>query len=181
MSMQNLQFVTRKQILQDLNQTNCPRPSTKLSNVVEQICEIVQDSVGSKFILCKLHEAPEPLKTDIFNKMFPILKSLMMNRFANTVIQKYFIIGRLDQRQKLFSVIQSNFIELCMNRYGSFVVQTALEHVTHTQLICFIKQCAGQNTVLLAENEYGSRIIQRIIRSTMVSSHQAKVNLLMAI
>lgn len=145
---------------------------SKLENIAGQVCDFAKDAIGSKFIMSKLNLTPEHRKIAVFDEMFPHLKTLMMDRFANCVVQKYFTIGTMNQRLKLFSEIQLNFFELSSSKYGSFVVRRAITQATNLQLICFMKQCTGQNVVSLAKDEHVNYIIQQFIRTANYYKHQ---------
>lgn len=99
----------------------------------------------------------------------------MMDRFANFVIQRFLMIGDMNQRHKLFSQIQSDFMELSRNGYGSYVVRKAIERATYDQLIGIMKQCTGKNVATLAEDINGNHILQHMIRSPMVVNHPIQV------
>lgn len=147
--------------------------SSKLGDITGQICQFAKDKTGSKFLICKLYEAPTDRKNAVFNEMIPNLKILMMDKFANLVVQKYFSVGNANHRQKLFSEILSNFFELSCSEYGSFVVRKAIKQSTNIQMISFMKQCAEQNVVSLATDIYGNYIIQELI---ITASHQCQVS-----
>lgn len=174
MSLQKPCFIFRRQY-RDLNFRH-QNSVSKLSHIAGRICEFARISDGSKFIICKLNEAREHQKNEVFNEIYPQLKTLMMDRFANLLIQKYFIIGNANQRLQLFSEIHSNIVELSLNEYGHYVVQKAIETASQQQLICFIKQFTEQNVVLLAKNANGNHVIQHILRSPMIVNHTAQVN-----
>lgn len=151
------------------------RPGSNLSDIAGHICEYARNFNGSKFIACKLDEAPEYRRTAVFNEMLPQLKTLMMDKHANFVVQKYFMIGNVIQRQKLFSQIESDFVELSRNGRGCYVVRKAIEQATNFQLVGIMKQLTGQNVVSLAEDVNGNNIIQQMIRSTVVAEHPVQV------
>lgn len=149
----------------------------QLNDISNHICEFAQDRDGSKFIQRKLDEAPDHRKKSIFNEIHTQLNALMMHRFANFVIQKYFHIGNEDQRAMLYRHIKVHFFELSRNKYGCRVVQKAIEQATTLQLFCLLEEFTEQNVLTLVLDANGNHVIQNIFRTAAsVPNRHIQVN-----
>lgn len=179
MPFQRSHFFSHKQKLKqdDQAQSNVSHPilasHLHTGNIAGQLCKLAQQKIGSSFIMSQLNEAPEHRKIAFFDEMFPNLKTLVTNRFANLVVQKFFAVANENLRRKLISQIQLNFFEFSCSEYGSFVVRKAIERATNVQLICFMKQCTEQNVVSMAKDPYGHFVIEQLIRT---ANRQCQVN-----
>lgn len=142
------------------------RNNYQLSRTDKHVCEFSQDREGSKFIQRKLDEATDQRKIKVFDEIHSNLHALMMHRFANFVVQKFFNIGTPDQRSKLYIHIQANFVELSLDKYGCRVVQKAIETATQHQFGCLLEQYTEQNVMCLVLNANGNHVIQNIFRTS---------------
>lgn len=137
-----------------------------LADIVNYVCEFSQDRDGSKFIQRKLDEAPDHRKSTIFNEIHANLHVLMLHRFANFVVQKFFTIGNADQCLKLYEHIKANFLALSLDKYGCRVVQKAIETATPLNLYCIMQQFTENNVMILVMDPNGNHVIQNIFRTT---------------
>lgn len=139
------------------------RANYQLTNIDRCVCEFSQDRDGSKFIQRKLDEAPDQRKNKIFEEIHAQLHALMMHCFANFVVQKFFTIGNLEQRQRLYAHVKAHFLELSLNKYGCRVVQKAIETAQPYQLAYLLDQFTEGNIMCLVYDANGNHVIQNII------------------
>lgn len=144
----------------------------QLHDIVNYVCEFAQDRDGSKFIQRKLDEAPDHRKTTLFNEIYANLHALMMHRFANFVVQKFFTIGNADQCLKMYEHIKVNFLELSLNKYGCRVVQKAIETATPLNLYFMMQQFSEENVMILVMDPNGNHVIQNIFRTAATSPNR---------
>lgn len=143
----------------------CANRINQLNDISNHICEFSQDRDGSKFIQRKLDEAPDHRKNTVFDEIHKNLHVLMMHRFANFVVQKFFNIGNECQRGILYQHIKVHFVELSLNKYGCRVVQKGIEKATTLQLSCLLEQFTEQNVIALVMDANGNHVIQNVFRT----------------
>lgn len=141
-------------------------PSTfQLSETDGFVCEFAEDRSGSKFIQRKLDEATDHRKNRIFEEICANLHILMFHGFANFVVQKFFVIGNVDQRNRLYDYIKEHFLVLSLNKYGCRVVQKAIDKATIHQLACLMEKFTEENIMCLVYDANGNHVIQHIFRT----------------
>lgn len=143
-------------------------PDLQLSHIVSHVYEFARDRDGSRFIQMKLDEASESHKCAIYREIKPHLLILMVDQFANFIVQKYIVIGNDEQRQEILLFIQLNFIELCKHPFGCRVVQRAIEHTQFDEESVLLQQFYGETVSYLAKNMHGHRVVQTAFRSATV-------------
>lgn len=102
----------------------------QLADIISHVEVFVCDRRGSKFVQQKLRDAPENRREMVYKEMKPKLMALMMNKFANFVVQKLYEIATKKQREEIFEIIIKNFQSLCSDIYGCRVVQFVMESST---------------------------------------------------
>lgn len=136
----------------------------QLNDIASHVVEFATDFYGSKFIQRKLDDATLFRKNAIFREMRPHLLRLMVDTFANFVVQKLFDVGNPEQQQEMIEVIRSNFVYFSMNKYGCRVVQTAIEKMSSFQQMYMVKICTKEDLILLSKDPNGNHVMQMYFR-----------------
>lgn len=136
----------------------------QLADIVSHVVEFVTDFDGSKFVQRKLDDAPVLRKEMIYREMRPNMYLLMKDRYANFVVQKFFDVGDLLQRLELVESIQNHFMELCLNRYGCRVVQTAIEKMPLQQQLSMVNRRTAGDIIQVAMDPNGNHVMQKYFK-----------------
>lgn len=164
MAQRRLNFFPRERNQPRRRHQSVHQRQNQLNDISNRICQYSQERDGSKFIQRKLDEATEHRRNAVFEEISTDLHALMMHRFANFVVQKYFNIGDSDQRDHLYRHVKAHFVELSLNRYGCRVVQKAIETATIFQLSCLLEQFTEQNVITLVKDPNGNHVVQNVFR-----------------
>lgn len=140
----------------------------QLADIISRVEVFVRDRRGSKFVQQKLRDAPENRREMVFLEMKPKLESLMMDKFANFVVQKLYEIGTKKQRDEMFEVVITNFQSLCFNIYGCRVVQFVMESSTPSDRHRIFAQLEN-NVVHFARDQFAHHILIKLFTSHVFS------------
>ncbi|XP_055317729.1 pumilio homolog 2-like [Sitodiplosis mosellana] len=88
----------------------------------------------------------------------------MKDAFGNYVVQKIFEIGAETQRHELRQIIQTEFMELSMHKYGCRVLQAVFEKSAVHQQIFIITLVFPDDFVELSKNDNGNHVMQQLFR-----------------
>ena len=61
------------------------------------------------------------------DEVLPRILNMVTDVFGNYVVQKFLDHGQLEQRLKIFGMLQGNVLSMSLQMYGCRVVQKALE------------------------------------------------------
>lgn len=159
---QNRHVSHRSFLLEDFRENRYP--NLQLNEIVSHVVEFATDHDGSKFIQRKLDDATENRKEAIYREMREHMLELMKDTFGNFVVQKFFDIGTEMQRFELLQLIHTDFMALCVHKYGCRVVQTAIEKSSLTNQIVILQAAANRDFGILAKNSNGNHVIQKCFR-----------------
>lgn len=143
-------------------------PDLQLGEIIRHVCAFACDRKGSKFIQLNLDEATDREKWFIFEEMRPTLLALMTDPFANYIVQKFIEVGSNEQREWILTLVEFNLMTLSTQKYGSRVVQSAIEYVSSLyQEHEIFKQFYGPDVVKLAKHVQGNHVVQFLFRSVV--------------
>lgn len=153
----------RSILLQNFLKRRCP--NLKLNDIIRHVCEFACDRDGSEFI--ESQWTTEQNNFFIFAEMQPNLLMLMKDQFANNIMQKIIEIGNKEQCQWILEIVKSHLMDLGSHKYGCHVVQRAIEYdlKNYNQEHSILHQFYGKNIVALAQDKYGSYVVQFLFRS----------------
>lgn len=136
----------------------------QLGDIVSHVVEFASDAEGSKFIQIKLDEATDNRKEMVFREMRQHLRHLMIHRFGNFVVQKFFDVGTMQQQFEIIVEIRDQFLLLSLHKYGCRIVQKAIQSST-IQYQNYLMQAINQEAALrMAVDANGNHVIQKIFR-----------------
>lgn len=103
------------------------KANLQLSDIVSHIQEFAMDINGSKFIIQKLRDAPESRKELVYAELKPAMLSLMKDKYAIFVMQRFYEIATSRQREEIIDFIYLRFVELSYDQNGTRMVQFVIE------------------------------------------------------
>lgn len=156
----NMEGALASSLLEELK--NNKTRSFELSDIVGNVVEFSTDQYGSRFIQQKLEIATVEEKTEIFPKIIPHARDLMIDVFGNYVIQKFFEHGTDSQRKELAGQITGHVFPLSLQMYGCRVIQKALEVVDVEQQTQIVTELDGF-IIKCVRDQNGNHVIQKCI------------------
>uniref|UniRef100_A0ACD5ZW28 Uncharacterized protein n=1 Tax=Avena sativa TaxID=4498 RepID=A0ACD5ZW28_AVESA len=120
------------------------------------------DPVGSRFILKKLNSATTGEIIMLYNEMTPRILTLIINVFANCVIQKLLDYGPPIYTRKLIGNLKGHVLDLSLQLYGCRVIQKAFEITDIDQKIEMAKEF-GSNLLKCACDQHANNTVQKCI------------------
>ena len=91
------------------------------------------------------------------------LTEVMCSHYGNYFIQKFFQKLNYHQRLFIFSIIQNNFLEICIDKSGTYSIQSLIDTIKTPFEEKIIENLLYKNLLLLFCNENSHHIIQKII------------------
>jgi len=119
-----------------------------------------QGSIYLQYLLSGLNE------NDINNflqKYQFYLIDIMCNHYGNYFIQKLFQRLNFFQRIFIFNLIQRNFLHICIDKSGTYSIQSLIDVIKTPQEEKILENLLCQNLLLLFCNENSQHVIQKII------------------
>ena len=96
-------------------------------------------------------------------RLSPHLTEVMCSHYGNYFIQKFFQKLNYHQRLFIFSIIQNNFLEICIDKSGTYSIQSLIDTIKTPFEEKIIENLLYKNLLLLFCNENSHHIIQKII------------------
>ncbi|KAG2300253.1 hypothetical protein Bca52824_036725 [Brassica carinata] len=149
-----------------------PKKSTSLAcmvNIYGSVSLMAKDQIGCR-ALQKLvdegtfHEFEVIFRGIIVNHVIDV----SMDQFGNYLVQKLIDLCDEEQRTLIVSVLTSNpvdLIQICLNNYGTRVVQKLIETVKTRKQIEMVKSGLEPCCLALVKNMNGNRVIQSCLTS----------------
>lgn len=134
----------------------------RLIDIKGHVPAISVDPIGSRFILKKLDTATTGEIIMLYNEIMPHIHTLIINVFANCVIQKLLDYGPAIYSRKLIGNLMGHVLELSLQLYGCRVIQKAFEITDIDQKIEMAKEL-GSNLMKCACDQHANQAIQKCI------------------
>ena len=96
-------------------------------------------------------------------RLSPNLTELMCSHYGNYFIQKFFLRLNYQQRLYIFNIIQNNFIDICIDKSGTYSIQALIDSIKTPFEEKIMENLLNKNLLLLFCNENSHHIIQKII------------------
>jgi len=136
--------------------------------------EFCKDQHGSRFIQLKLETASDEEKQLIFKEISQNSTALMMDIFANYVVQKLFEFGNQELCEILGAKVKENVLDLSQQMYGCRVVQRALEFVPLESLLGLIRAFDGPNITDYMQHQHFNHVIQKCVEVVSVRADRVE-------
>jgi len=137
----------------------------ELLEIVPHVVEFAKDQYGSRLIQSKLAVCTPDEKQLLYVAIKKEVTHLVLDPFANYVIQKFFEYGTLTQRRGLAAELRENVLELSFHMYGCWVIQRALEFLEgpgNAEQLLITNELHGE-VLRLVGNQNGNHVIQKCI------------------
>lgn len=137
----------------------------ELLDIVPHCVEFAKDQYGSRLIQSKLAVCTPDEKQLLYVAIKKEVKHLVLDPFANYVIQKFFEYGTLTQRRGLATELRGNVLELSFHMFGCWVMQRALEFLEgpgNAEQLQLSHELRGE-VLRLVGNQNGNHVIQKCI------------------
>ncbi|XP_047084928.1 pumilio homolog 5-like [Lolium rigidum] len=134
----------------------------RLIHIKGQVPAISVDPNGSRFILKKLDTATTGEIVMLYNEITPLMKSLIINVFANSVILKLLDYGPSVYTRKLIGNLKGYVLDLSLQLYGCRVIQKAFEITDTDQKVEMAKEL-GSNILKCVCDQHANHAIQKCI------------------
>ena len=96
-------------------------------------------------------------------RLSPNLIEVMCSHYGNYFIQKFFQRLNYQQRLFIFNTIQNNFLDICMDKSGTYSIQALIDCINTPFEEKLLENLLNKNLLLLFCNENSHHIIQKII------------------
>ena len=129
--------------------------------------ECAEDQFGSRYIQQVLDDIEldchDQFCQMVFAECLPHLQQLIVDVFANYVIQKLLRHGRSVNKAVIVDQIHGNMIKLTKNKYGCRVVQIAFEFAEHDQRELLLAEFKNCSIVELIKDQNANHVVQKLI------------------
>ncbi|CAM0874247.1 unnamed protein product [Alopecurus aequalis] len=139
-----------------------PNHDVRLIHIKGHVPAISVDPIGSRFILKKLDTSTTGEIIMLYNEITPHIRTLIMNAFANCVIQKLLDHGPPIYIRKLIDNLMGHVLGLSLQLYGCRVIQKAFEISDIDQKVEMAKEL-GSNLLKCVCDQHANHAIQKCI------------------
>ena len=119
-----------------------------------------QGSIYLQYLLQGLNE--NDINNFIQKYQFYLI-DIMCNHYGNYFIQKLFQRLNFFQRIFIFNLIKRNFLHICIDKSGTYSIQSLIDVIRTPQEEKILENLLCQNLLLLFCNENSQHVIQKII------------------
>ena len=99
----------------------------------------------------------------LFNNISPFISQIMCLEYGNYFIQKLIKKLSIDERLRIYQIIEPNFIEIATNKSGTHTIQSLIECANSSIELFALDKLLNINTLLLFLDENAYHIIMKII------------------
>ena len=138
----------------------------ELRDIWGRIVEFSRDQHGSRFLQQKLETADTAEREMVFAEIIGCVAVLVIDAFANYVVQKFFEFGSTCQRRTILIHLQGQLLSLTLDTYGCRVMQKAFQCCQPEEQAEMVRELGPENLFQCAMNENGNHVIQKSITST---------------
>ncbi|KAG8499260.1 hypothetical protein CXB51_005754 [Gossypium anomalum] len=124
---------------------------------------LAKDQYGCRFLERAIDEASREEIDMILMEVIGHVDELMLDPFANYVVQKLVVMCNKEQKsQIILMIVKDGFrlVNICLNVRGTRAVQKLLENLTSQQQISLIMSAVTTCVVALTKDMNGHRVIQ---------------------
>jgi hypothetical protein len=133
--------------------------------ILEELC----NHPKSKVIYAITHSDPDMDEIDkedlsiLFNNISPFICKIMCLEYGNYFIQKLIKKLSIEERLRIYQIIEPHFIEIATNKSGTHTIQSLIECANSSIELYALDKLLNINTLLLFLDENAYHIIMKII------------------
>ncbi|CAF1764686.1 hypothetical protein HID58_088016 [Brassica napus] len=144
-----------------------PKYYNSLADTRSKIYYMVKDQHGCRFLQRKFAEGDGNDIEMIFNEIIDYMSELMVDPFANYLVQKLLEVCNDDQRMQIVCSIARKpgfLIKISCDMHGTRVVQKIVETVKRQEEISIFISALRHGIVTLMKNVNGNHVVQRCLQ-----------------
>ncbi len=127
----------------------------------KQIGNYIKSRNNTGTMINLLKKLPSNKLTELLNMIQHKLKDIMISN--NKLSQKLFELCNTEQRLFILNSIKDNFIEIALNKWGSFSLQSLIKIVSLPEEQEIIKKCIEGKVYELAMDKQANFVLQKLI------------------
>ena len=127
----------------------------------KQIGNYIKSRNNTGTMINLLKKLPSNKITELLNMIQHKLKDIMISN--NKLSQKLFELCNTEQRLFILNSIKDNFIEIALNKWGSFSLQSLIKIISLPEEQEIIKQCIEGKVYELAMDKQANFVLQKLI------------------
>lgn len=141
-----------------------PTTNNSFDAIQGKVYETAKDQHGCRFLQRWLEmncntEAVQALMSEII----PHVGELMMDQYANFLLQKLFDVMPRDVRLKVAKVAAPKIASIAMTAHGTFSVQKMIETISCPEEMEMIREALSEDVVRLVKDAHGNHVIQKVL------------------
>ncbi|RLN42155.1 hypothetical protein C2845_PM01G05890 [Panicum miliaceum] len=136
-----------------------------MARVKEYIYFMAKDQYGCRYLQQKFEEGKHHVDV-IFEGIINHIADLMINSFANYLVQKMLDVCDEEQRLRIIAVLTQDpvrLVAICLNMHGTRAVQKLIETVTTREQIVLISSALQPAFMELVNDPNGNHVIQKCL------------------
>ena len=99
----------------------------------------------------------------LFNKIMPHLCTIMCLEYGNYFFQKFLKKLNLEQKLKVYNIIEPNFYNIAMNKFGTHSIQSLIDNIRTPYELFLLNRLISKNMYILFVNNNAYHIMMKII------------------
>ncbi|XWS14766.1 hypothetical protein CRYUN_Cryun35bG0036400 [Craigia yunnanensis] len=145
-----------------------PLNCLSLGDLSGRILALAKDQYGCRFLQRAIDEASIEEIDIIFMEVIDHVGELMLDPFANYVVQRVVDVCSEEQKsQILLMIVKDGFrlVNICLNVHGTRAIQKLLDKLTTQQQISLFMSALSPGAVALTKDMNGHRVIQYCLKN----------------
>ena len=153
------------------NEKNLPKKINKnqiqlIIHNIDVILSFLTSFKGSIFLQNFLFMIDKIDISILLNTIFPHISKIMCLNYGNYFIQKLIKKLNVQQRIKIYQIIDYNFLEIATDKSGTHSIQSLIESIETPLEKLYLQKLLNKNMLLLINNENRYHIIMKILLET---------------
>lgn len=130
------------------------------------VYDTAKDQHGCRFLQRLLAEAngDGEIPLIIMNEVVPHVAELMVDQYANFLIQKLFDIMPHNVRYNVARVAAPKLASIALTPHGTFSVQKMVETIATREEMEILREALSKNVVRLVKDVHGNHVIQKLLQ-----------------
>ena len=166
----NNNFKPKTNIIQNYyNNNNKDNQINKIGNIeliitnIDIILSLLSNYKGSIFLQNSLNNIDGNKISILLKTISPQICYIMCLEFGNYFLQKLIKKLNVEQKLRIYQLIDDSFLYIATNKSGTHVIQSLIDSIQTPLEQLFLNKLLNKNMLLLFNNENGYHIIMKII------------------
>ncbi|KAK8581030.1 hypothetical protein V6N12_071276 [Hibiscus sabdariffa] len=156
-----------------------PLNCLSLGDLRGRLAALAKDQYGCRFLQKAINEASKEEIDMIFMEIIDHVCELMLDPFANYVVQKVLDVCSEEQKTRILLMVVKNrfqFVNICLNLHGARAIKKLLEKLSTQQQISIVMSAVSPGAVALTKDMNGHRVIQYCLKNFSDKDNQYLLN-----